>query len=71
MTKTTVRRQRRIQRGWTLQQLAEQCAAAGVPTAVSNLYRIETGTQVPRPGLRVVLAQLLELRVEDFERKAS
>lgn len=70
MTTTNVQ-QRRIQRGWTLQQLAERCAAAGVPTSVSNLHRIESGTQVPRPGLRVVLAKLLELDVSDFDREAA
>lgn len=69
MTTTTVE-QKRIQRGWTLSELAEQCAAKGVPTSISNLHRIQSGTQVPRPRLRVVLAELLELDINDFEREA-
>jgi transcriptional regulator with XRE-family HTH domain len=71
MTTTSVRR-KRIEKGWTLSQLSEQCAAQGVTTAISNLHRIETGEQVPRPGLRVVLARLLDLDVnDDFEREAA
>lgn len=61
-------RAKRIERGWSLSQLAQQCAAEGVPTAVSNLHRIELGGQVPRPGLRLVLANLLDLDVSYFER---
>lgn len=66
MTQSIVQK-KRLERGWTLNQLAEQCSKAGSPTAVSNLHRIESGTQVPRPGLRVVLANLLDLKIEDFE----
>lgn len=68
MTTTNVQ-EKRLQRGWTLQQLAERCAAEGVPTSVSNLHRIESGTQVPRPGLRVVLSKLLDIEVADFDRE--
>lgn len=64
-------RDRRLQRGWTLPDLAEQCTAAGVPADDGNLSRIERGVQVPRPQLRAVLAKLLELEIEDFERSAS
>lgn len=67
---TTSVRQRRLQRGWTLSELADRCAGEGVRTAVSNLHRIESGAQVPRPGLRSVLAKLLELKVDDFDRPA-
>jgi len=70
MTTTTVR-QKRLQQGWTFEQLAERCAAEGTPTAVSNLHRIESGVQVPRPGLRKTLAKLLDLDVEAFERAVS
>ena len=63
--------QKRLERGWTLDDLAQKCAAKGTPTAVSNLHRIETYQQVPRPRLRAVLADLLGVTVADFERKAS
>jgi transcriptional regulator with XRE-family HTH domain len=61
-------REKRLQRGWTLDDLAAKCAAEGVPTSVPNLHRIERTQQVPRPGLRAVLAKLLDLDVNDFER---
>lgn len=64
-------REKRLERGWTLDDLARKCREAGVPTSVPNLHRIERTQQVPRPGLRVVLARLLDLNVSDFERKAS
>lgn len=51
----------------TLQELAEKCAATGAPVGQSTLSRIERGMQVPRPRLRLVLAQLLDLDVEAFE----
>lgn len=70
MTQTSVRR-KRLELGWTLEQLSEQCAAKGAPTAISNLHRIESGTQVPRPGLRKALGELLELDVEVFEQEAA
>jgi transcriptional regulator with XRE-family HTH domain len=66
---TTVR-ERRLRQGWTLEDLAQRCAAEGVPTALSTLGRIERGS-VPRPQLRATLAKLLDLDVTDFERKAS
>jgi len=67
---TTVREQR-LRRGWTLEDLAQHCAAEGVPAAISTLGRIERGA-VPRPQLRATLAQLLDLDVlTDFGRKAS
>lgn len=61
----------RLQRGWTLPDLAEKCTSAGAPTDDGNLSRIERGLQVPQPKLRSVLARLLDLDVSDFERKAS
>jgi len=65
---TVTVRQKRLERGWTLDDLAQHCKAEGAPTAVSNLHRIEAGVQVPRPRLRAVLARLLDLHVNDFER---
>jgi transcriptional regulator with XRE-family HTH domain len=62
---------KRLERGWTLEALAQQCAAKGTPTAISNLHRIENGKQVPRPRLRATLAQLLGVAVTDFDREAG
>jgi len=65
-------RDQRLQRGWTLPDLAEKCTAAGAKTDDGNLSRIERGEQVPRPKLRAVLAELLELDVAYFDdREAS
>ena len=64
-------KERRIRRGWTLEELAVQCAAKGAETTPSTLSRIERGDQMPRPKLRKVLAELLELDVNDFEQAAS
>ncbi|MEU6491133.1 helix-turn-helix transcriptional regulator [Streptomyces sp. NPDC046984] len=60
-------KQGRLRCGMTLRELAEKCAAVGTPVGQSTLSRIERGKQVPRPKLRSVLAQLLELDVDDFE----
>jgi transcriptional regulator with XRE-family HTH domain len=49
----------------TLRDLAEKCAADGVPVGQSTLSRIERGKQVPRPRLRSVLATLLDLDIEE------
>lgn len=70
MTQTSVRR-KRLDKGWTLDQLSQECAAKGVSTSISNLHRIETGDQVPRPGLRKVLARLLEMDVNELEQAAG
>ncbi|MER8220308.1 helix-turn-helix transcriptional regulator [Streptomyces sp. NPDC094143] len=60
-------KQGRLRRGMTLRDLAEKCAADGVPVGPSTLSRIERGKQVPRPRLMSVLAALLDLDVEDLE----
>jgi transcriptional regulator with XRE-family HTH domain len=70
MTKESVRDQR-LRRGWTLVDLAARCAEQGVPTTASNINRIERGVQAPRPRLRAVLAELLELDVTCFDRELS
>jgi len=70
-TSTSKLRERRLQRGWTLQELVNQCAREGAPTDTGNLSRIERGDQIPTPRLRRTLAELLDLDVADFERKAS
>ncbi|MFE9923304.1 multiprotein-bridging factor 1 family protein [Streptomyces sp. NPDC005774] len=58
----------RLRRGMTLQELAEKCAADGAPVSESALSRIERGRQTPRPRLRSVLARVLDLDVDDFDR---
>lgn len=63
-------RDSRLRLGLTLPELAEQCTEHGAKTDDGNLSRIERGLQVPRPKLLSVLAQLLDLNVEDFERSA-
>ncbi|WP_432158887.1 helix-turn-helix domain-containing protein [Streptomyces sp. bgisy153] len=59
-------KQGRLRCGMTLRDLAEKCAADGAPVGESTLSRIERGLQVPRPKLRSVLAQVLQLDVSDF-----
>lgn len=60
----------RIRRGWTQEALAEQCTARGAQVSRAAISQIERGA-VPRPQLRVVLAELLDMDVNDFERQAS
>ena len=72
MTQTSTSIQtRRLERGWTLQELVDRCADQGASTDTGNLSRIERGNQVPTPRLRKALAELLDLDVNDFERKAG
>lgn len=69
---TTRAKRQRLEKGWTLRELGQRCAEAGVPIDYGQLGRIERGEAVPRPELRAVLAQLLDLDViNDFYRKAS
>lgn len=58
----------RLSRGMTQQDLAEKCAEAGAPVNESHLSRIERGIFTPRPRLRAVLAQLLDIDIEEFDR---
>lgn len=64
-TTSSVKRER-LRRGMTQQDLASKCAEAGVPVDESHLSRIERGIFTPRPKLRAVLAQILDLDVDDF-----
>lgn len=64
-------RERRLSRGWTQEDLARRCSEAGADVTHTALSKIERGAQVPRPKLRAVLAQLLDLDVTDFDREAS
>lgn len=70
-TATTRCKAQRLRRGLTLRELAQLCRDEGAPVDFSHLSQIERGRAVPRPRLRAVLARVLELDVEDFERTAS
>ncbi|MFJ2303804.1 multiprotein-bridging factor 1 family protein [Streptomyces sp. NPDC087787] len=65
---SSVKRER-LRRGLTQQDLAEKCANAGVPVDESHISRIERGIFTPRPRLRALLAELLDLDIDDFERR--
>lgn len=71
VSETTSIRGRRLEKGMTLRDLAARCAADGAPVHFTQLGRIERGLNSPRPQLRAVLAKVLELGVEEFEREAS
>ena len=58
-------KQQRLRRGMTQQELADLCAEAGAPVDESHLSRIERGIYTPRPRLRSVLAELLDLDIEE------
>lgn len=61
-------RNQRLLRGWTLRDLAGQCEAKGIPRpSDSNLSVIERGKTVPRPELRAVLCELLDLPIDYFD----
>lgn len=60
-------RRRRLDKGLTMEQLAERCTAAGVPVSGSEISRIERRIHIPRPALRKKLAELLDLPVEELE----
>lgn len=61
-------RTQRLTRGWTLEALAERCRAKGVKADKSHLGHIERGDWAPRPPLRAVLCELLELPITYFDR---
>jgi transcriptional regulator with XRE-family HTH domain len=61
-------RNQRLSRGWTLRELAVRCEAEGIPRpSDSNLSVIERGESVPRPALRAVLCELLDLPIDYFD----
>ena len=59
----------RVRHGWTLRDLAGECEAKGVTVDFGTLGRIERGECTPRPRLRAVLADLLDLDVAELERR--
>lgn len=64
-------RQLRLSRGWTQEDLAQQCIAKGAPVTRAAIGYIERDGRIPRPKLRVVLAELFDLTVADFDKAAS
>ncbi|MFF0598096.1 helix-turn-helix domain-containing protein [Streptomyces antibioticus] len=58
-------RSRRLTLGLTLEELAEKCAADGVPVHNSQLSRIERGMASCRPRLRATLARVLDISADD------
>ena len=56
----------RLRKGMTLRQLADACEELGSPIDYSFLSRIERGLSQPRPRVLPVLAQALDLTVDDL-----
>lgn len=50
----------REQAGWTQQDLADRCTAAGRAVTCSQISRIESGRHKPSPPLYRVLVEVLE-----------
>lgn len=70
-TSSSTIKTQRLRRGWTLRQLAAECATRGMEVDFGQLSRIERRMSTPHPALRAVLADLLELDViADFEEPA-
>jgi transcriptional regulator with XRE-family HTH domain len=63
-------RELRLRRGWSQEDLAQQCIAKGAQVTREAISSIELHGRVPRPKLRLALAELLNFDVTDFE-KAS
>jgi transcriptional regulator with XRE-family HTH domain len=65
-------RDQRLSRGWSLRDLARHCEAKGLPRpSDSNLSLIERGESRPRPALRAVLAELLDLPITYFDQRKA
>lgn len=70
VSETTRVRSSRLAKGMTLRDLAAKCADNGASVHWTQLGRIERGLNSPRPQLRSVLAKVLDLDIEDFDRAA-
>lgn len=69
-TATVDLRTRRLNRGLSLQGLADECAKHGAKVHRSTLLRLEDGTtNIPNPPLRKALAEVLDLDVTDFDKE--
>lgn len=63
-------RRERLRQGKTLLDVVEGCTAAGEPVSEGQLSRIERGVFFPRPRLRAVLSEILDLD-ENLKPKAE
>jgi transcriptional regulator with XRE-family HTH domain len=68
VSETTSIRSSRLAQGMTLRDLAAECTDKGAPVHFTQLGRIERGLNTPRPKLLAVLAKVLDLDVEAFDR---
>jgi transcriptional regulator with XRE-family HTH domain len=58
-------------RGWTQQEVADLCTRRGAPVSDVNVSAIERGLWKPRPKLRAVLAELLDLPITFFDERSD
>lgn len=56
----------RLDKGWTLRQLAAAIELTGVPASDGNLSRIERGEVSPGPALRNALVRVLGITKEQL-----
>lgn len=56
----------RLDKGWTLRDLADKLTASGVPASDGNLSRIERGEVSPGPRLRKAIADALGIKTTDL-----
>jgi transcriptional regulator with XRE-family HTH domain len=59
-------KQQRLERGMSLRALAAKCKQEGAPVSDSQLSKIERGLYAPRPRLRAVLAEVLDMDVTEL-----
>lgn len=64
-------RELRLRRGWTQEDLARECTAKGAPVSRAAIGYIERHGRVPRPKLRLALAQIFDLDITEFETTAT
>ncbi|MFD0850832.1 helix-turn-helix domain-containing protein [Actinomadura adrarensis] len=65
-------RNQRLRRGWTQRDLAAEVERQGLSKpSDSNLSLYERGKVVPRPQLRAVLCELLDLPIDYFDETAE
>lgn len=61
----------RLDKGWTLRDLAAELQAAGTPASDGNLSRIEQGKVAPNPALRNALCRLLGLTKDQLPQRTK
>lgn len=62
-TATPIKDQR-LRRGWTQENLAQQCWDEGAPVSADHLSKVERGLCMPEPNLRATLARILGLDID-------